>query len=292
MLNIDRLNRIEGSGRPLERPFAAVAATDFEEVLLDLEVTRVSEVIRADWPAERHGEGLAQGQAESDPDLERQTEPEAALDCADPWLREADATPELGLAEPESAAASANLCAECRGDPPCLGDALRPGCDFERPPHRTRVTRHPHPAIARRNRPLSRESNESGASGAIGAGPGPRSCVADAPTTVTRRLVDGPCAWASCLTTTRPGWDRCRREPARSGTGRPWRAGPCSEQRPRSDQLPPGVTSTVPFSKFSPFVSTSARDWSASSAIVASYASGVGSFLMMPAPFDTRTVWL
>lgn len=77
------------------------------------------------------------------------------------------------------------------------------------------------------------------------------------------------------------------------------RAGPCGPARARSSglaaepgaQLPPGVTSTVAFSKDSPLVS-SVMPWSASSVIEASYASGEGSFLMTPAPFETRTVWL
>jgi hypothetical protein len=56
-------------------------------------------------------------------------------------------------------------------------------------------------------------------------------------------------------------------------------------------QFPPGVTGTTAFSKSLPFVSKSVRDSRASSAIDASYASGDGSALMMPAFFETRTVW-
>lgn len=49
-------------------------------------MTCVGQVVRARRPAERHRKGLAEREAEGDPQLDGQTEAETALDHADPWL--------------------------------------------------------------------------------------------------------------------------------------------------------------------------------------------------------------
>ncbi|HET9346813.1 MAG TPA: hypothetical protein VFO05_14055 [Candidatus Limnocylindrales bacterium] len=86
MVDVDRLRRIERPRRTLECTLSPIPSADLEEVLLDLEMTCVGQVVRARRPAERHRKGLAEREAEGDPQLDGQTEAETALDHADPWL--------------------------------------------------------------------------------------------------------------------------------------------------------------------------------------------------------------
>ena len=89
-------------------------------------MARVSQVLSPRRPAEGHRERLTEGQATCDPQLERQTDAEPALDRADPRLGEPDTAAELGLTQPQVTPPDAGLATERGGDPPRFGNACGP----------------------------------------------------------------------------------------------------------------------------------------------------------------------